>query len=47
MNGEDMYIEYNENNRWILAGYYANEKLYIIDKHIVTFSQVFLQNIKT
>ena len=34
MNGEDMYIEFNENNRWILAGYYANEKLWIVQENL-------------
>lgn len=34
MNGEDMYIEYNENNRWVLAGYYANEKLWVVQENL-------------
>jgi hypothetical protein len=34
MNGEDIYIEYNENNRWILAGYYANEKIWVVQENL-------------
>jgi hypothetical protein len=34
MNGEDMYVEYTENNRWILAGYYANEKLWVVQENL-------------
>lgn len=34
MNGEDMYIEYTENNRWILAGYYANERLWVVQENL-------------
>ena len=34
MNGEDIYIEYNENNRWIFAGYYANEKLWVVQENL-------------
>ena len=34
MNGEDMYIEYNENNKWILAGYHANEKLWVVQENL-------------
>ena len=33
MNGEDMYIEYTENDRWVLAGYYANEKLWVVQEN--------------
>ena len=33
MNGEDMYVEYTENDRWVLAGYYANEKLWVVQEN--------------
>lgn len=34
MNGEDMYIEYTENNRWILAGYFAHEKMWYVQENL-------------
>ena len=34
MNGDDMYIEYTENGKWVLAGYYANEKLWVVQENV-------------
>lgn len=34
MNGDNMYIEYTENDRWILAEYYANEKLWVVQENL-------------
>jgi hypothetical protein len=34
MNGDDMYIEYTENGKWVLAGYYANEKLWVVQENL-------------
>ena len=34
MNGDDMYIEYTENGKWVLAGYSADEKLWVVQENI-------------
>ena len=34
MNGDDIYIEYTGNNRWILAGYYADERLWVVQENL-------------
>jgi DNA-binding Lrp family transcriptional regulator len=34
MNGEDMFIEYTENNRWVLACYDAREKSWVVQENL-------------